>query len=52
MDSPQTARTAHLDRHGSNEILIKVGSGSQGFGFSVSLAKLPLKGTPQESRIP
>ncbi len=39
-------------RPGSNEILIKVGSGSQGFGFSVSLAKLPSKGTPQESRIP
>lgn len=37
-------------RPGSNEILIKVGSGSQGFGFSVSLAKLPAKGTPQESR--
>lgn len=35
-------------RRGQNEILVKVGSGSQGFGFSVSIVKFPKKEGSQE----
>ena len=51
--SPQSLQLIPVSlRAGSNEILIKVGSGSKGFGFSLSLAKLPGKGSPQNNSTP